>query len=126
MTTVTCPHCGTEDTLPEGTFLGEVRCEHCLYWFDGRPQPAAGPATEPVVGECQCEHNAHSSELAVPPSGHPMHRYGARCEVTPVRTTYGTFNLCAHCATVCMAGYLVVDGVSVRRTIVPDDIVGTR
>lgn len=49
----------------------------------------------PPAATCQCEHAGHFTNSGV-------HAYGAtRLDVTPVKTSGGTFQLCATCVDEC-------------------------
>lgn len=61
---------------------------------------------------CGCEHTAHffGSTLDGPrqhtPHGNPGHAYGTRFVLrvlAPLKTAYGTFTVCADCASDCLA-----------------------
>jgi hypothetical protein len=58
---------------------------------------------------CECEHAAHffdDGPRQHTPHGNPGHVYGTRFVprvLSPLKTTYGTFTVCADCASDCLA-----------------------
>lgn len=56
-----------------------------------------------MIKKCECQHDIHFE--------HPKHRghahkYGALSSTTqPVKTNYGTFNVCIHCKNSCLLIY---------------------
>lgn len=46
---------------------------------------------------CQCEHSSHFDGK--------NHKYGLKVNTSPVKTEYGTFHVCKHCADTCYKQY---------------------
>lgn len=56
-----------------------------------------------LTAKCECEHESHFC-YANTPNGNPAHKYGvyyAQSFITPVKTPFGTFNVCKDCAEDC-------------------------
>jgi len=53
---------------------------------------------------CQCEHESHFDKKVYSPNGNPNHKYGVKYFsrfMRTVKTDYGTFRVCKHCAEDC-------------------------
>lgn len=56
-----------------------------------------------LTSKCECEHEAHFGDGNTP-NGNHGHKYGvyfAHHYIVPVKTAYGTFNVCKDCAGDC-------------------------
>lgn len=54
---------------------------------------------------CQCEHISHFENAQATPLGNPGHSYGRRFHpVVPVKTPWGTFEVCTDCSKDCHHG----------------------
>lgn len=60
---------------------------------------------QPVKHHCQCENHAHFDPNKTTPMGKKAHGYGRATKiVTPVKTVYGTFQVCTDCLNDCQKG----------------------